>query len=70
MKNPRTQKKQPSATARTLPALMRPEFPDGICRLANAFYAAHGGAEHMNLADWRDAERELNQRIKNESSNI
>ena len=37
-----------------------------ICRLVDAAYAAHGGAEHMSLNEWREVEQELVQRLETE----
>jgi hypothetical protein len=44
-----------------------PAFPERLRRLLEATYAAHGGAEYMNLSDWRDLEVELKRRWKYEN---
>lgn len=43
-----------------------PRPSERIRRLVNAAYAAHGGAQHMSLDQWRAAERELVRMLENE----
>lgn len=54
--------KQPT-NALTLHAPILQQFPERLCRLVNASYAAYGGAQNMRLDDWRDLELELKRRI-------
>ena len=56
---------QPTNTL-TLHAPVLPQFPERLCGLVNARYAAHGGAQNMKLEDWRDLELELKRRLENE----
>ncbi len=55
-----------STVALTLRTPVLPRFPERLRQLVNAAYAAHGGAERMSLAEWRDLEQELNRRFENE----
>lgn len=41
-----------------------PKLPEKIRQLVSAACAAHGGAEHMTLDQWRDVERELQSRLE------
>ena len=50
----------------TLHAPLLPQLPEKFRRLLNATYEAHGGPEHMTLADWRSMEAELKPRLENE----
>jgi len=56
---------QHSAGALTLHAPVLPRLPDRIRRLVNAVYAAHGGADHMTLDEWRDVEETLKRKLVN-----
>lgn len=64
LKTPRVHP-QPT-NALTLHAPVSPQLPERLRGLVNAAYAAHGGAEHMKLNDWRDLELELKRRLENE----
>ena len=52
--------------AGTLRTSVLPQLPESIGRLIKATYAAHGGAEHMTLDDWRDLEQQLRCRFQSE----
>jgi len=54
------------ANALTLYAPVWPQLQERLRKLVKATYVAHGGAENMELNDWRDLELELNRRLENE----
>ena len=62
----RMENHQQSISASTLHTPVLPGLPDSIRRIINATYAAHGGAEHMTLDEWRDLEQQLKRRLQNE----
>ena len=63
MNNRKSKQGQPTSTFKLHNPVL-PPLPEKVRRLVNAAYEAHGGAEHMNLDEWREVEQELQQRLK------
>ena len=53
-------------SAARMRAPVLPGLPERIRRLINAAYAAHRGAEHMTLDEWRDLEQRLKKKLESE----
>ena len=64
VKTPRINPQPTNALTLNAPVLQ--QLPERLRRLVYAAYAAHGGAAHMRLNDWRDLELELTRRLENE----
>jgi len=55
--------------AGTLNNLLLPGIPNEVLMFVNRTCAALGGANHMTLAEWRDAEEQLVRKIQDEKRN-
>lgn len=55
--------------AGTLHTLLLPRISNHVLRCVNQTCAALGGAGHMTLADWRDAEEQLKRKLDYEKLN-
>ncbi len=66
MKKASNNNRHPAGYAGTLHVPLPPRAPGQIRLLVDAACAALGGMAHMTLADWRDVEQQLKQRLNNE----
>lgn len=66
MKSLRTTEEPLLTGARTLHTPVLPALPEDLRQLLTAAYGAHGGAERMSLAAWRNLEQELEGRLEHE----